>query len=180
MEVFGRWARRNDGSVWTLSFTSEKTNAASQLTQVPGKNEWMSFVSKASNGEETIGVKTNGELWLTVYQSGQTKEIQLGQNTKWKAAAFAADYSMITLRSDGTLWEWPPLWNLIRNPGLVKPSQLGTYSGWIALHSIGSWLPDSVALAADGSLWVWKDPSDHNWLAPSRKPVYLGNIFTAR
>jgi hypothetical protein len=153
----------------------------SQLRQFPSKKEWMSFVSKASNGEWNIGVKTNSELWLLVDREDQKpEEIQLGRNAKWKAAAFAADNSVITLRSDGTLWEWPPLWNLTRNPGLVKPRQLGTYSGWITLHSIGYWLPDSVALAADGSLWVWKDPSDQNWLAPSRKPVYLGNIFTAR
>ena len=177
-EVFGRFARRSDGSVWALSFGADGTNSARKLVQMlPWELPNKGFVSYAySTGVWTVGVKTNGELWLFEYQTDQkTKEIQLGQNAKWKAAEFAVD-NLIALRSDGTLWEWPPFGGLTRNSGSVKPVQLGTYSGWIALHS-HTWPPVSVALAADGRLWVWNDPSEHIWLAPSRKPVFLGNIF---
>ncbi|MGH7992912.1 MAG: hypothetical protein ACREDQ_05310, partial [Limisphaerales bacterium] len=87
------------------------------------------------------------------------KEIQLAKNAKWKAVAFFADDSIIAIRSNGTLWEWlVPFWNLT---GSVKPVQLGTYSGWMALRSTGNWPQAAIALAADGSLWVWQDPSKH-------------------
>jgi hypothetical protein len=129
-------------------------------------------------GEWTGGVKTNGELWLFAdLENQKTKEIQVGKNTKWKATPFAGDNSILAIREDGTLWEWPQLGKWTRNPDSVKPVQLGTYSGWIGLYSYRGWPLGCLVLAADGNLWAWKDPSAHLWLAPSRKPVFLGNIF---
>jgi hypothetical protein len=34
-------------------------------------------------------------------------------------------------------------------------------------------------LAPDGNLYAWDQPSRHLWLAPSRLPVHIGNIFQA-
>jgi hypothetical protein len=182
-EVFsmGRlYARKDDGSIWELSFGPDNENPEAHVQlletwELPNKG----FVSSAWAGVGTAGVKPNGELWLFIFPDNQKeKDIQIGQNTKWKAVAFASDESILALRSDGTLWEWPRFWNLTRRSDSLKPFQLGTYSGWITLHSTWSSVP--VALAADGNLWAWKDPSEHLWLAPSRKPVYLGNIFTGQ
>ncbi|HZL14036.1 MAG TPA: hypothetical protein VFC85_07815 [Verrucomicrobiae bacterium] len=54
-------------------------------------------------------------------------------------------------------------------------NQLGNHSDWIAISQFHYW--STLALAADGSLWLWNEPSGHAWLAPSRKPVFIGNIF---
>ena len=192
-EVFGRWARRSDGSVWVLGFTRRGTHFIPQLTRVPGGSEEMHFISRSFNGLLTAEVNTNNELWLIAtppvenYESIKPDKFQIAKKAKWKAVAFASDNSMLALRSDGTLWQWPAIfwvrkssrldWSLHPSrPDLIKPIQLGNYSDWIALRSI--WPSLSIALAADGSLWVWKDPSKYEWLAPSRKPVYLGNIFS--
>ncbi|MGH7954028.1 MAG: hypothetical protein ACREFE_19205, partial [Limisphaerales bacterium] len=179
-EVFFDRARRRDGSVWEVSFDSNRTNPTPQFRQIPSQiaHDQLSFISRASVYPWDVGVKTNGELWLAEAENGQKlKKFQLGKNEKWKAVAFAGLNSTIALRSDGTLWQW----NLKLNPSsrdqvqIGKPFQLGSHSDWVALHSIG--YDNSVALAADGSLWVWNDPSRHVWLAPSRKPVFAGNIF---
>ena len=183
-EVFGRCARRSDGSVWTLSFDSDKTNSAPDLTRVDQlQSPNNGFASYASFDWWTIGVKTNGELWFVAYPEHQPyqkpEQIQLAKNAKWKAAAFAGDNSILAIREDGTLWQWPQLGKWTRNPDSAKPAQVGTYSGWIGLYSYRGWPLTCLALAADGNLWAWKDPSEHLWLAPSRKPVFIGNIFTA-
>jgi hypothetical protein len=84
---------------------------------------------------------------------------------------------IIGLRSDGTLWEWPISWTHDFDITKIRPRQLGNYSGWVALPSNEDF--NGVALAADGSVWSWNQPSDSYWLTPSRKPAYLENIFTA-
>ena len=170
----GPFARKNDGGV---RFRGRETNSIPHLRQLESwqlPNE--GFVSFASIDVGTVGVKTNGELWLILYQQNQKQEkIQLGQNAKWKTANGGGGNSLIALRSDGTLWKWPSLWSLVQSPDSMKPVQLGNHSDWIALSSIDYW--NSVALAADGSLWIWDERSAHSWLAPSRKPVFVGNIF---
>lgn len=169
----GLFARKTDGSIWVKQW---ETNSAHlhQLESWQLPNE--KFVSLASSiGVWTAGVKANGELWLVLYQENQKpKKIQLARDTKWKAAVAGED-SLIALRSDGTLWSWPSLWYLIQNPNTAKAVQLGNHSDWLALSEFDYW--NSIALAADGSLWIWNAPSEHAWLAPSRKPVFVGNIF---
>ncbi len=65
------------------------------------------------------------------------------------------------------------------------PVRLGTHDDWVAL---GNWNGESVALAADGTLWSWPasdappgwdrdEPND--WLVPSRRPAKIENILDA-
>jgi hypothetical protein len=177
------YARKDDGSIWALVFGPGNANRKPHLQPLESwqlLNKGFASLARASTsmGEWTGGVKTNGELWLFAdLENQKTKEIQVGKNTKWKATPFAGDNSILAIREDGTLWEWPQLGKWTRNPDSVKPVQLGTYSGWIGLYSYRGWPLGCLVLAADGNLWAWKDPSAHLWLAPSRKPVFLGNIF---
>jgi hypothetical protein len=62
------------------------------------------------------------------------------------------------------------------------PVRLGTHHDWLALCNGGPEMGGFISLAADGSLWAWRnpDPSAQRYgglTAPSRKPVKLGNIF---
>ncbi len=89
----------------------------------------------------------------------------------------ASDHeTLVSLRSDGTLWKW----NFPALPAeasqKARSTRLGTRSDWVALSSFGF---DIISLAADGSLWSWQFERRGNrtFLAPSEKPLYLGNIL---
>lgn len=165
----GSFARKTDGSIWVREW---QTNSMFYMAQA----RLPRWVSAASTYEWNALINTNGELWLTCLRENQKpNNFQIGQNEKWKAVAFVNGNSLIALRNDGTLWKWSNLWNLIQNSDAVKPSRLGNHSDWIALSTFD--YQNSVALAADGSLWIWDAPSGHAWLVPSRKPIFIGNIF---
>ncbi len=66
-----------------------------------------------------------------------------------------------------------PTWSILNNPR-SNPFQLGSRSDWLSFSYLWGF---GISLAADGSIWAWGQPSRHIWLAPSRKPVYMGNIF---
>jgi hypothetical protein len=177
------YARKNDGSFWTWNLKWKGTNSISHFFKKTNlSNEWMSFIS---HWNYSAGVKTDGEIWLLLNPPAKwnwddgippySRQIQLGPNAKWKAITSMRNFSLVALRSDGTLWEWPQVWNLTRDPDLAKPVQLGDHSDWVAISAINDWY--LITLAADGSLWLWGEPSGHRWLAPSRKPVFIGNIF---
>ncbi|HEY5298979.1 MAG TPA: hypothetical protein VIK59_13820 [Verrucomicrobiae bacterium] len=185
--LFSYWntayAKKMDGSFWTMNLEKEETNSSFHLIQNTNLNDqWLIFIPYS---EYAAGVKTNGELWFLAKPPANwnwnnsefppySKKIQLGKNEKWKAANFS-DNAMVALRSDGTLWKWNSLQDLTRNFDAVKPVQLGNHSDWIVLPSNS--YSGSIALAADGSLWLWDEPSERIWLAPSRKPVFIENIF---
>jgi ABC-type transport system involved in multi-copper enzyme maturation permease subunit len=169
-------AEKNNGGVWKLSLDWEKANFIASLQSTNLGNDWRSF---ASLGWVNVEVETNGELWFFWNEWTRIKyipkgKIQFGKNEKWKVAGFGNFDSIIAIRNDGTLWKWPSFYRVQNNPDSIKPVQLGNHSDWIALLTY-NWR--SFALAADGSLWAWDEPSKYAWLAPSRKPAFIGNIF---
>jgi hypothetical protein len=57
------------------------------------------------------------------------------------------------------------------------PVRLGIHNDWIALAN--TW-GDMIALAADGSLWLWPDRDQHEQstlLKLPKQPEWLGNVF---
>jgi ABC-type transport system involved in multi-copper enzyme maturation permease subunit len=173
---------KNDGTFWSWRDKWQgNTNDIWGLFQEKNMdNQWNSY---AYNWNSSAEIKTNGELWLFEQPpknwwgqedrpdvASYTKKIKLDSDPVWKAVSFA-DYgdALILLRQDGTLWKWNNL-----EQKSFRPVRLGHYSDWIAL-SDDNWM--GVALASDGSLWSWSDSSDHIWLAPSRRPVYMGNVL---
>ena len=103
----------------------------------------------------------------------------MGSGHRWKMVTFAGAAGwLVALREDGTLWKFQIPWSLdsmSSEGGHIRGEQLGRQSDWIAMPQFGN--GSGITLAADGSVWAWGEMSQHLWLAPSRKPVYLGNIF---
>jgi hypothetical protein len=187
-------ALKSDGSLWQLGIKKTKTNSMLRLFQRP---ELLDFSKKIRSPYGWVELSTNGDLsyssdmvFLDRYKFKPVRTVPIGQNEKWIAAAsgpavnpFASRDSLFTIRSDGTLWEWkwaPPdsRFSPDRWANDIYPVQLGNHSDWVALFRT-SRIPNGIALAlaADGSLWAWNQPSDRIWLAPSRRPQFMGNIF---
>lgn len=185
-------AQKNDGTWWNWPRSDNGTYFSSHAIQVTNlANEW-ACLSLSEN--YLVGVKTNNELWF-LYQptngwAGDTgiplflKTVKLGDEARWQAVAFAdcnsGSGSLLLLGTDGILWKWLYSKNPYANPKdftlePFNPVRLGENSDWIAVASGDGDM--GIALAADGSLWSWNQPTDHIWLAPSRKPIYLGNIL---
>src|SRR5208282_6531388 len=100
-------AEKSGGSVWL--WEPIWTNNAFHLVLETNSNFVVSFDEffLGNNWNQLSGsaeVKVNGELWLSWRQwannvSIGSGTIQLGQNSKWKAVAFA-NRSLLALRSD--------------------------------------------------------------------------------
>jgi hypothetical protein len=165
------YAKKRDGSLWKSGVVP--------LSDVNTNGPWSS-IALYENGS-FAEVKTNGELWFfeTVFGSPATESgarlvsIRLGKGAKWRLCGNVSWDDIWAIRDDGTLWKWPPIWSL-RNDPRENPVQLGSRSDWLALSDAWQF---GISLAADGGVWSWGQPSRHIWLAPSRKPIYLGNIF---
>ena len=160
-------ARLRDDYVWNWR-PWFGTNYISYFTSdYEADGPWSSFTPLSD--DSYVGIKTNGTLSflkrshdLRFGTEWVSRFSHLESDAKWKAATFVNDGNdIMAIRSDGTLW----------NCG--SSHQLDAHSDWIALFPGAN----GLALAADGSLWSWGHPSFHAWLAPSRRPAYMGNIF---
>jgi hypothetical protein len=178
---------KSDGSVWDFHAKLTETDFDFHVT----KSLYPEAASIVDLLYRSIEVDTNGNLWALSnppkdwrWSFGKgipafATKTRFGGDIKWKSLTrtFGGRFMIIGLRSDGTLWEWPISWTHDFDITKIRPRQLGNYSGWVALPSNEDF--NGVALAADGSVWSWNQPSDSYWLTPSRKPAYLENIFTA-
>jgi alpha-tubulin suppressor-like RCC1 family protein len=92
---------------------------------------------------------------------------------------------MVALISDGSLWQWHFVnpWNMSQEQFILSaqepPIRLGIHNDWVAIT--GAW-EDVIALAADGSLWLWPDREQNEYerytlLKLPRQPEFLGNVF---
>ena len=163
-------AIKTDGTLWTWGANNSgqlgqneqgdwpgMTTSKSSPVQVPGTT-W----SKAySNGSNMYAFKTDGTLWGW----GSNSAGDLGQNSRtsysspvqipgsWSTGDqdFAAGYSPIAIKTDGTLWQWgrgSTAYGAIgNNTGTYysSPVQIGSASNWDSC-STGSWHAKSMAL----------------------------------
>ena len=91
---------------------------------------------------------------------------------------------MVALKSDGSLWQWHFKIHGIDSQRTIilaaqePPTRLGIHNDWVAIAS--TW-EDVIALAADGSLWLWPDREQYEHYATllklPKQPQFLGNIF---
>lgn len=180
------YARKNDGTVWTLA-----SNNLVQATAF-GQTKWRSLVS---GGNGYFGVRDDGTLWIcpqiwTNSHYVASEMVQVGRETDWTTVVAPVE-NIVALKSDGSLWKWgayrtvPSNGSPWQSPSVIAsttPTRLGLHNDWVGLvgESYGF-----TSLAADGSLWYWPDkywPDEvafeySSLLKISPKPELLANIF---
>jgi alpha-tubulin suppressor-like RCC1 family protein len=189
-EIGGDWwyhlARKADGSVWVLigdGMVELRRNTNLDQVSFP-------TLSLSGNGDEAY-VRPDGTLWMR-WTCGQNVTsvpsdfARVGTETNWTAVALTWQ-RMIALKSDGTLWQWHfvHLANVDSQEQLIQvareaPTRLGIHNDWVALAN--NW-EDVIALAADGSLWLWPDREQYEQqtlLKLPKQPKFLGNVLTAQ
>ena len=191
-EICGTWwnhlARKADDSVWTVNVDDksgkEELQRDTNLDQVSFQT-----LSLSGNGEMAY-VRPDGTLWMRwMYQQDGTNVpsdfVRVGTETHWTAVALNWQ-KLVALRSDGSMWQWHFIhpWDVDSREQLIQvaqqaPTRLGIHNDWVAITS--DW-DDVIALAADGSLWLWPDREQYEQqtlLKLPKQPEFLGNIFTA-
>ncbi len=177
-------AKNKKGELWAWKFVWNATIQGCHLVAVNNQEGFWQI-----RDQRAISI-TNGELWFSIGGAGletgeyhAAKKLQLGAGMKWKAAQFGwLESSILALRDDGTLWKFSglnkfyaaALINFDATGKDIQMTQFGTHSDWIELPANGS----GLALAADGSLWLC-ERSPFSIIGPSRRPVFVGNIFEA-
>jgi hypothetical protein len=136
-------------------------------------------------GQTAEGIRDDGTFWSwgkvsddwsSPDSAANANPVQIGTDTAWRSIAECGGMTLL-LRADGTIWKWNRSAALEKDP-LRK---IDSHSDWIGLKS--TWW-GTVALTADGGLWRWETESSSSkigpfnlTLTPSRRPIYLGNIF---
>ena len=180
------YARRTDGRVWHLD-VNWKTGQ-DELERATNCDEIVSQTASHA-GDQTAFVRADGTLWMLnrywdekTRQTMETGVLQVGKDNDWRAVAVNCGM-MMALKSDGSLWQWhfSILWNMSQEQLILSvqapPTRLGIHNDWVAITS--DW-EDVIALAADGSLWLWPDRQEYErytWLKLPKQPQFLGNVF---
>jgi hypothetical protein len=184
----GIFARRTDGRVWHLN-VNWKTGR-DELDRATNYDEIVSQTASHVGDQQTAFVRADGTLWvLNRYWDEKTRQtmgtgiLQVGKENNWRAVA--DNYGMmVALKSDGSLWQWHFFnpWNMSQGQFILAaqkpPTRLGIHNDWVAIAN--TW-EDVIALAADGSLWVWPSREQYErftLLKLPKQPQLLGNVFS--
>lgn len=185
----GRWvnlARKSDGSVWQVGYAKTKEDELRRETNL----DQVSFqtLSLSSSGARAY-VRPDGTLWMSwKYEESHTNTVysdfvKVGTETNWADVALSWG-NMVALKSDGSLWRWQfkRLWNdtltNLTQSAQKPPTRLGIHNDWVAIAT--TW-EDMIALAADGSLWLWPNREGYEYeqtlLKLPKQPQPLSNVF---
>jgi hypothetical protein len=181
------FARRTDGRVWQLN-VNWKTGQ-DELNRATNLDEIVSQTASGAGDQHTAFVRADGTLWkLNLYWDEKNRQttgsgiLQVGKENDWRAVAVNQS-RMVALKSDGSLWQWHFLnpWDMSQEQLILSaqepPTRLGIHNDWVAIAS--TW-EDVIALAADGSLWLWPDHEQYErytLLKLPKQPQFLGNVF---
>lgn len=142
----------------------------------------------------TLRIISSWQMQTNLTKSGRPRNefvqakrrTQIGNESIWVALVSTA-VGLVALKADGALWHWEAV--AMRNPSRftqMEPheftsTRLDSYTDWVGLCPMHGGV---VALAADGSLWLWSFNSlyrsyNDTLLGAPRKPRLLGNIFAS-
>ena len=170
-------AVRSDGTMWawgprpecTLLFSCGSDSGYLVPTQIGTATNWASV---SAGTFHTVAIRTDGTLrtwgvrgecsplvepdYCAGFERGYLVPTQIGTATNWKAVS-AGTYHTLAIRTDGTLWAWGQ--NGAGQVGVpsagvpwLEPRQVPDASNWT---SVDAGRFHSVAIRADGTLWVW-------------------------
>jgi alpha-tubulin suppressor-like RCC1 family protein len=181
------FARRTDRRVWQLDV--DWKTGRDKLIRETNYDEIVSQTASRAGDQLTAFVRADGTLWvLNRYwddKSRQTKGagvLQVGKENDWRAGAVNFG-RIVALKSDGSLWQWQfgGQWDISQEQLIsaahASPVRLGIHKDWVALAN--RW-EDVIAIAADGSLWLWPDREQYEQstlLKLPKQPQPLGNLF---
>ena len=83
--------------------------------------------------------------------------VQIGSGTTWSLVS-AGYYSMMAVKTDGTLWSWGDNYfgqlglNATNPYGRSSPTQVGVGTTW---SKVSAGQNNALAIKTDGTLWVW-------------------------
>ena len=183
------FARQKDGRVWQLN-VNWKTGR-DELSRATNYDEIISQTASRAGDQLAAFVRPDGTLWvLNRYWNEKTRQtmgtgaLQVGKENGWLAVA--VNYGrMVALKSDGSLWQWhfARQWDAsqeqLKLATQESPTRLGIHDDWVAIAS--TW-DNVIALAADGSLWLWPNREFYEQdilLKLPKQPQFLGNVFSA-
>jgi alpha-tubulin suppressor-like RCC1 family protein len=188
-EICSTWsnlARKSDGSVWTVGVNYQ--SGKEELHRETNMDQVSLQTLSLTGGDDMAYVRQDGTLWVRWQypQHGTNVDsgfVRAGTETNWTAVALTWN-KMVALKSDGSLWQWDfnresnvlnqgSLFRLIQKP----PTRVGIHNDWVAIAN--TWA-DVIALAADGSLWLWPDREQYEQstlLKLPKQPQFLGNVF---
>jgi alpha-tubulin suppressor-like RCC1 family protein len=114
--------------------------ARSSPTQVGTSTNWQSV---DSNDNHTVGIKTDGTLWMWGRYLGASSPVQVGSDRDWRFVSTGITTSWVGLKSNNTIWN-----------GTTTYSQIGVATNWNTIDQ-----HDNVFLGTktDGTLWSWGD-----------------------
>jgi alpha-tubulin suppressor-like RCC1 family protein len=182
------FARQTDGHVWRLG-VNWKTGK-DELDRATNYDEIVSQTASGAGDHVTAFVRADGTLWvLNRYWDEKGRQmigtgiLQVGKDNDWRSVAVS--YGMlVALKADGSLWQWHSFnrWDMSQGQLILAaqkpPTRLGIHNDWVAIAT--TW-EDVIALAADGSLWLWPDKNSYEYYGPliklPKQPEFLGNVF---
>lgn len=183
-------AIKTDGTLWAWGSNSSgqlglgNTTSYSSPKQVGTLTGWSQAVY--SSVGSSLAIKTNGTLWAwgsngygqlglndTVTRSSP---VQIGALTNWSFVSMGSGGSVVSVKTDGTLWTWGN-----NNRGQLglnnvtyysSPKQVGALTTWLKV-SAGSYF--SSAITTSGALWSW-GKNDFGQLGLGFSTVYSSGV----
>lgn len=160
-----------------------------ELFRATNYDEIISQTASRASDDDTAFVRADGTLWvLNRYWDEKTRQtmgtgiLQVGKENDWRAVAVNFG-RMVTLKADGSLWQWHfgGQWNISQEQLNMATQgttvRLGIHKDWVAL--VNTW-DNVITLATDGSLWLWPNRNRYEQetlLKLPKQPKLLGNVF---
>ncbi|HEY3860357.1 MAG TPA: ABC transporter permease subunit [Verrucomicrobiae bacterium] len=142
-----------DGSLWRWIHAPRDQTAPASPPQKVDAGQWAQASAFNTNW---IAVRSDGTLWG---RAGITQDFkQIGLDHDWAEVQAGVNFC-VARKKVGTLWAWGDnsqrqLGNGAESAPITEPAQVGRNRDWTAINA-GIFSPYTLALRADGTLWIW-------------------------